>query len=197
MRSSFLPLLRRLQSARRPLQDGDRPVPIAQTRRIDTPCPRPHNPVGTMETKRRQVVIVGGGFGGLEAAKALAGAPVDVTVVDRTNYHLFQPLLYQVAMAGLSPAEIASPIRGILAEQKNLRVIMGEVGRVDLAERRVHLGDETVDYDWLILAVGAQTSYFGHDAWEKYAPGLKHIEDALEIRRRVLLAFECAEREPD
>jgi NADH dehydrogenase len=147
--------------------------------------------------KRRRVVIVGGGFGGLEAAKALEGAPVEVTLIDRTNYHLFQPLLYQVAMAGLSPAEIASPIRGILGEQKNLRIVMGDVNEVDLAGQRVHVGGDAIGYDWLIVAVGAQTSYFGHDDWEKYAPGLKHIEDALEIRRRVLLAFERAEREPD
>lgn len=150
-----------------------------------------------MNAKRRQVVIVGGGFAGLEAAKALDGAAVDVTLVDRANYHLFQPLLYQVAMAGLSPAEIASPIRGILAEQKNVRVMMGEVDRVDLAGQRVHVGDDVLAYDWLIVAVGAQTSYFGHDDWEKHAPGLKRIEDALEIRRRVLLAFERAEREPE
>ena len=150
-----------------------------------------------MDAKRRQLVIVGGGFGGLEAAKALDGAPVDVTLIDRTNYHLFQPLLYQVAMAGLSPAEIASPIRGIIAEQKNVRVVMGEVERVDLPGRRVHVGADVIPYDWLILAVGARTSYFGHDDWEQYAPGLKRIEDALEIRRRVLLAFERAEREPD
>ena len=150
-----------------------------------------------MDTKRRRVVIVGGGFGGLEAAKALDGAPVDVTVIDRANYHLFQPLLYQVAMAGLSPADIASPIRGILAEDKHVRVVMGEVDRVDLEGRRVHVGGDAIPYDFLIVAVGAKTSFFGHDDWEKYAPGLKRIEDALEIRRRVLLAFERAEREPD
>ena len=145
----------------------------------------------------KRVVIVGGGFGGLEAAKALEDTPVEVLVIDRVNYHLFQPLLYQVAMAGLSPADIASPIRGILADQKNVRVEMGEVTHVDLESKRVFLVDEVVDYDWLILAVGAKTGYFGNDDWEKYAPGMKHIEDALEIRRRVLLAFETAEREPD
>jgi NADH dehydrogenase len=150
-----------------------------------------------MDDLRKRVVIVGGGFGGLEAAKALDGAPVDVVLIDRANYHLFQPLLYQVAMAGLSPAEIASPIRGILSEQKNVRVMLGEVTGVDLEARHVLMGDETVAYDWLVLAIGAKTSYFGHDAWEAHAPGLKHIEDALEIRRRVLLAFERAEREPD
>ena len=150
-----------------------------------------------MDAKRRQVVIVGGGFGGLEAAKALDAAAVDITLIDRANYHLFQPLLYQVAMAGLSPADIASPIRGILADEKNVRVVMGEVDRVDVAARRVHVGEDVIPYDWLIVAVGAKTSYFGHDDWEGYAPGLKRIEDALEIRRRVLLAFERAEREPD
>jgi NADH dehydrogenase len=147
--------------------------------------------------ERKQVVIVGGGFGGLEAAKALHGVDVAVTLIDRANYHLFQPLLYQVAMAGLSPADIASPIRGILADEPNVRVVLGEVARVDLEARRVYVGDEPVSYDWLVLAVGARTSYFGHDSWEAHAPGLKHIEDALEIRRRVLLAFERAEREPD
>lgn len=133
----------------------------------------------------------------MEAAKALDGADVDITLIDRSNYHLFQPLLYQVAMAGLSPAEIASPIRGILADQKNVRVVLGNVTRVDLAERRVVLEHDSLEYDWLILAIGAQTSYFGHDDWEVHAPGLKHLEDALEIRRRVLLAFERAERETD
>ena len=150
-----------------------------------------------MDTKRRRVVIIGGGFGGLEAAKALDGAPVEVTLIDRSNYHLFQPLLYQVAMAGLSPAEIASPIRGIVAEDKQVRVVMGEVKQIDLEGRCVHVGADTFPYDFLIVAVGAKTSYFGHDEWEKHAPGLKRIEDALEIRRRVLLAFERAEREPD
>jgi len=153
-----------------------------------------------MEAHRRRVVIVGGGFGGIEAAKALAGAPVDVTLVDRSNYHLFQPLLYQVAMAGLSPAEIASPIRAILAEQSNVRVVLGEVESVDLHARKVRVGGaavDVVDYDWLVLATGARTSYFGHADWEEHAPSLKRIEDALEIRRRVLVAFERAEREPD
>ena len=150
-----------------------------------------------MDAERKQVVIVGGGFGGLEAAKALDGVDAAVTLIDRANYHLFQPLLYQVAMAGLSPADIASPIRGILADERNVRVVLGDVSRVDLESRRIYVGDEPVAYDWLVLAVGAQTSYFGHDAWEAHAPGLKHLEDALEIRRRVLLAFERAEREPD
>lgn len=148
--------------------------------------------------ERKRVVIVGGGFGGLEAAKALDGAPVDIVLVDRANYHLFQPLLYQVAMAGLSPAEIASPIRGILAEQDNARVLLGQVSRVDLEQRRVWVdGQEELPYDWLVLAVGARTAYFGHDEWEPFAPGLKTVDDALEIRRRVLIAFERAERIDD
>ncbi len=150
-----------------------------------------------MKAERKRVVIVGGGFGGLEATKALAGVDVDVTLIDRANYHLFQPLLYQVAMAGLSPADIASPIRGIVATDPNVRVVLGEVTRIDLDARDVYVGDDRLRYDWLVVAVGARTSYFGHDAWEVHAPGLKRIEDALEIRRRVLLAFERAEREPD
>ena len=160
--------------------------------------------IGDMNRKRRKVVIVGGGFGGLEAAKALRRADVDVLLVDRANYHLFQPLLYQVAMAGLGPSEIASPIRGILADQANVRVMLGAVTRVDLASQRLEIADPggavaptTVHYDWLILAVGARNSFFGHDEWERYAPGLKSIEDALEIRRRVLLAFERAEKADD
>jgi NADH:ubiquinone reductase (H+-translocating) len=151
-----------------------------------------------MQERKRRVVIVGGGFGGLEVAKSLAAADVDILLVDRANYHLFQPLLYQVAMAGLSAAEIASPIRGILAEQKNVRVVLGEVTKIDLDAKRVTIDtNEAEPYDWLVLAVGAQSSYFGHEEWESYAPGLKSIEDALEIRRRVLLAFERAERVTD
>jgi NADH:ubiquinone reductase (H+-translocating) len=149
--------------------------------------------------KKKRVVIVGGGFGGLEAAKALDGADVEIVLVDRANYHLFQPLLYQVAMAGLSPAEIASPIRGILHGQKNVRVILGHVTRIELENKRIVIGEagEELTYDWLVVAVGARTAYFGHDEWEPFAPGLKTIEDALEIRRRVLLAFERAERIAD
>lgn len=146
-----------------------------------------------MKTDRPRVLVLGGGFGGLEAAKALEGAPCEVTVVDRSNYHLFQPLLYQVAMAGLSPAEIASPIRGILGGQENVKVVLGAVQGIDLGAKTVDLGEHVLAYDHLVLALGAQSTYFGHDAWERFAPSLKTLEDALEIRRRVLLAFERAE----
>jgi len=146
----------------------------------------------------RQVVILGCGFGGLFAARALAGAPVRVTVVDRTNHHLFQPLLYQVATAGLSAPAIAAPIRAILAEQANVTVLMGEATRIDSARHAVVLDSgEELAYDHLIVATGATHSYFGHDDWAPYAPGLKTLDDALEIRRRMLIAFECAERETD
>jgi NADH dehydrogenase len=141
------------------------------------------------------VVIVGGGFAGLYAARQLRRAPVRVTVVDRRNHHLFQPMLYQVATAGLNPADIASPIRSILRNQKNADVILAEAVAVDPAERRLVLGDCTpLQYDYLILAPGARHSYFNHPEWEPLAPGLKNLEDALEIRRRVLVAFERAER---
>jgi NADH:ubiquinone reductase (H+-translocating) len=144
-----------------------------------------------------QVVIIGGGFGGLHVAKGLGGARVEVTVVDRHNYHLFQPLLYQVATAGLSPGEIASPIRSILRKAPNVHVRLGEVTRIDLASRQVLLADGALPYDYLVLAAGVSHSYFGHDEWEVFAPGLKTLDDALEMRRRILLAFEAAEREPD
>ena len=144
-----------------------------------------------------QVVILGGGFGGLAAAKALAGAPVRVLLLDRSNHHLFQPLLYQVAAAGLSPAEIASPIRRILRGQDNATVLLAEATAVDPERKRVRLTDGEVEYDRLIVATGATHSYLGHDEWAPFAPGLKTLDDALEIRRRVLLAFEEAEREPD
>ncbi len=147
--------------------------------------------------RKKKVIIVGGGFGGLETAKALGGHDVDVTLLDRTNYHLFQPLLYQVAMAGLSPAEIAAPIRGILADFENVRVELGEVSKVDLAGKRVFVGDAEHPYDFLVLAVGASSHYFGHPEWERWAPSLKTLEDAVEIRRRVLLAFERAEQTTD
>jgi NADH dehydrogenase len=143
------------------------------------------------------VVIVGGGFGGLSAAKAFAGEPVQVTVVDRRNHHVFQPLLYQVATAALSPGDIAAPIRWVLRRQRNVRVLLAEVTSVDVDRRVVRLTDGELPYDCLILAAGSAHSYFGHDEWQQWAPGLKTLEDALAIRRRVLLAFERAEREPD
>src|SRR5580658_9919742 len=152
--------------------------------------------MGQAMDARPHVVIVGGGFGGLTAAQALETAPVRVTVVDRTNHHTFQPLLYQVAMAGLSPAEIAQPIRAILSRQRNATVLMAEVQGVDPERRRVVLTDGSfIEWDFLIVACGATSSYFGHDDWASVAPGLKSIEDAVEIRQRVLLAFELAERE--
>lgn len=144
--------------------------------------------------KRIRVVVVGGGFGGLKAAEALARLPVQVTLVDRKNHHTFQPLLYQVATAGLSPAEIAAPIRAILARHENVEVLLGEVLDFDLTRRMVKLREFELGYDYLVVAAGASHAYFGHDEWERFAPGLKTIEDALEIRRRVLLAFELAER---
>jgi NADH dehydrogenase len=144
-----------------------------------------------------RVVIIGAGFGGLEAAKHLAGEPVGVTVIDRTNYHLFQPLLYQVATAALSPADIAAPIRGILGKDKNIEVILAEVKSIDTAARTVQIAERPIPYDYLIVATGARHSYFGHDEWEKLAPGLKSLEDAVEIRRRILLAFEFAEKTTD
>ncbi len=141
------------------------------------------------------VVIVGGGFGGLAAATGLASAPVRITLVDRRNHHLFQPLLYQVATAGLNPADIAQPIRSMLATQANARVLLGDVISVDPDAREVILDDGTaIEFDYLVLAVGTRHSYFGNDPWERHAPGLKTIEDALELRRRILLAFERAER---
>jgi NADH dehydrogenase len=141
------------------------------------------------------VVILGGGFGGLAAARALARAPVRITLLDRHNHHLFQPLLYQVATAGLSPAEIASPIRRILSAQRNVTVLLAEATAVDPEAKRVRLADGDLSYDQLILATGATHSYFGRDDWSVHAPGLKTLDDALEIRHRVLLAFEKAERE--
>jgi NADH dehydrogenase len=141
-----------------------------------------------------RVVIVGSGFGGLNAAESLGHAPVRITVIDRKNHHTFQPLLYQVATAGLSPGEITAPIRSILSHHKNVEVLLAEVTGFDLERRVVKTGDEEISYDSLIVAAGASHAYFGHDEWEALAPGLKTIEDALEIRRRVLLAFELAER---
>src|SRR5713226_8223937 len=144
-------------------------------------------------TTSPRVVIVGAGFGGLTAAKALAGKPFDVTVIDQHNYHLFQPLLYQVATAGLSPAQIASPIRAILRRATNVRVILGKVSGVDKQRRTVTVEDREIAYDHLVLATGARHSYFGRDEWEGAAPGLKKIDDATDIRRRILTAFEKAE----
>jgi NADH:ubiquinone reductase (H+-translocating) len=143
--------------------------------------------------ERPHVVIVGAGFGGLEACRALSGAEVDVTLVDAQNHHCFQPLLYQVATAALSPGDIAWPIRAIVRGQKNVRVIMAQVTAIDAAAHRVHTAELDLDYDDLVLATGATYSYFGHDGWAPFAPGLKHIADATEIRRRFLLAFERAE----
>ncbi|NET00539.1 MAG: NAD(P)/FAD-dependent oxidoreductase [Sphaerospermopsis sp. SIO1G1] len=142
-----------------------------------------------------QVVIVGGGFGGLYAAKALAKANVHVTVIDKRNFHLFQPLLYQVATGALSPADISSPLRSVLSKSKNTKVVLGEVSDIDTAEQKVMVGDENVPYDTLIVATGAKHSYFGKDNWEEFAPGLKTVEDALEMRRRIFMAFEAAEKE--
>jgi NADH dehydrogenase len=147
---------------------------------------------------RPRVVIVGGGFGGLHAAKSLARAPVDIVLVDRRNHHLFQPLLYQVATAGLSGVDVARPIRTVLRRSRNTTVLLGEVSAVRASERRVRLSDgEELAYDFLIIAAGLTTSYFGHDEWRRHAPPLKTLTDALEMRRRMLLAFEAAEREPD
>ncbi len=152
-------------------------------------------------TKTPHVIILGAGFGGLAAARALARAPVRITIVDRSNHHLFQPLLYQVATAGLSPADIAAPVRSILRRQRNAQVLMGEVTGVDRASRRVlianDVGPSFLEYDYLVVATGARHAYFGRDDWEPYAPGLKTVEDATEIRRRVLSAFESAEFSSD
>jgi NADH dehydrogenase len=150
-----------------------------------------------MTNRGRRIVIVGAGFGGLSLAKDLAGPDFEVIVIDRHNYHLFQPLLYQVATAGLSPAEIASPIRNILRDQKNATVILAEVSGVDLAAREVIAQGRKIPFDTLVLATGVEHAYFGHDEWEPFAPGLKTIDDATYLRRRILLAFEHAETEPD
>lgn len=146
-----------------------------------------------MTDPRPRVVIVGAGFGGIEAGKALARAPVDVTIVDRQNHHCFQPLLYQVATAALSPADVAWPIRHIFRDQKNATVLMAEVRAIDVARRKVRTEAIEIPYDYLVIATGATHSYFGHDEWEADAPGLKRVEDATRIRRRLLIAFERAE----
>ena len=143
------------------------------------------------------VLILGGGFGGLWATRALASAPVRITLVDRTNHHLFQPLLYQVATAGLSAPDIAAPLRHILRNQRNATVLLDEALAIDPAEKKVRFADNTLDYDFLIVATGATHAYFGHDDWAEHAPGLKTLDDAFAIRRRILAAFEAAEREDD
>src|SRR5436189_2640739 len=143
------------------------------------------------------VFIIGGGFAGMAAAKALAHAPVQITLVDRRNHHLFQPLLYQVATASLSPADISAPIRAVLGKQANTEVILGEVTGVDVQGQRVLMNDQAVPYDYLVLATGVQHNYFGHDEWKQYAPGLKTLQDATAIRHKILLSFEAAEQEKD
>ena len=150
------------------------------------------------ESTRRHVVIVGGGFGGVRAAQALKSAPVDVTLIDRRNYHLFQPLLYQVATGSLSPGEIAAPLRSVFSRQKNTSVLLGEVVDLDAVSKRVMLADgATFEYDSLIVAAGSQTFYYGHDVWRQWAPGMKSVEEATNIRHKILYAFEVAERLSD
>jgi NADH dehydrogenase len=153
--------------------------------------------VNNQLSKKPGVIIIGAGFGGLQAAKRLGGQNVQVTVIDRTNYHLFQPLLYQVATAALSPADIAAPVRAVLSKFKNVGVILAEVQSIDVDAKKVKTSDSEFDYDYLILATGARHSYFGHNEWEKLAPGLKSLEDAIELRRRILMAFEYAEKTTD
>ncbi len=148
-------------------------------------------------TENKKVVVIGGGFGGLWAVRALRKAPVDVTLIDRSNHHLFQPLLYQVATAGLAAPSIAAPLRHILRDQKNATVLMGEVTTIDIAARCVLLGEQRISYDYLLVASGATHAYFGHDEWERHAPGLKNLDDAFAIRARVLSAFEEAEATQD
>src|SRR5438874_5063967 len=161
---------------------------------LTTPSPN----AGKSENNRWRVVIVGGGFGGLRAAQALRSARVDVTLIDRRNYHLFQPLLYQVATGSLSPGEIAAPLRSVFSRQKNTRVLLGEVVELDPVTKRVMLADgASIEYDSLIVAAGSQTFYYGHDAWREWAPGMKSIEEATTIRHKILYAFEVAERLSD
>ena len=161
---------------------------------LTTPSPN----TGKSENKRWHVVIVGGGFGGLRAAQALRSARVDVTLIDRRNYHLFQPLLYQVATGSLSPGEIAAPLRSVFSRQKNTRVLLGEVVDLDPVTKRVMLADgASIEYDSLIVAAGSQTFYYGHDAWRAWAPGMKSVEEATNIRHKILYAFEVAERVTD
>jgi NADH dehydrogenase len=169
-----------------------RPAPLAGFAPGDRSALAP-----TAGAARPRVVIIGAGFAGLSAAKALARVPAEVTVIDRRNYHLFQPLLYQVATAALSPADIASPIRGILRGQKNAYVVLGRVTAIDKERRAAILGEQRITYDYLVVATGARHAYFGHDDWEPYAPGLKKIDDATDIRRKLLLAFERSENSDD
>ncbi len=176
------------------MQDIQKDQPVAE--QSTSIVQRRENGKRNVKTLPR-VVIVGGGFGGLRAAKALADAPVSVTVIDRNNHHLFQPLLYWVATAGLSPADISSPIRHILRGQKNTTVVMAEVSGVDVENQRVLMGDRSLPYDYLILATGAQDNYFGHPEWSNYASGLKSIGEAIDIRSHILHAFELAEIETD
>lgn len=157
------------------------------------PDPRTMTIAESAQDAQPRVVVLGAGFAGLTAVKALAGAPCTVTLIDRRNYHLFQPLLYQVATAALSPADIATPIRSILRRQKNAAVLMARVEGIDRQNRRVILDDRSISYDYLVVATGSRHAYFGHDDWEPIAPGLKKIDDATQIRRRLLLAFEQAE----
>ena len=152
---------------------------------------------GSLEKERHKVVVVGGGFGGLYTAKNLDMANVDVTLIDKRNFHLFQPLLYQVATGTLSPADISSPLRSVLNKSKNTKVLLGEVTDIDPQAQQVVMGDEKIPYDTLVVATGAKHSYFGKDHWEKSAPGLKTVEDAIEMRRRIFTAFEAAEKETD
>src|ERR1051325_6269306 len=145
----------------------------------------------------KRVVVIGGGFGGLWAGRPLHDSAVDIPLIDRSNHHLFQPLLYQVATAGLAAPSIAAPLRYILRNQRNVTVLMGEVTRIDMDARRVQVGERAVAYDYLLVASGATHAYFGHDDWERFAPGLKNLDDAFVIRRRILEPFERAEASAD
>src|SRR5216684_3190791 len=162
---------------------------------VELSCAESKTKVRQRSAPAPRIVIIGAGFAGLNAAKSLASAPVQITVVDRKNHHTFQPLLYQVALAVLSPAEIASPVRTVLRGASNTDVLLGDVTGFDLANRKVKIDDIELGYDYLIVAAGATHAYFGHPEWEQFAPGLKTLEDAIEIRGRVLLAFEMAERQ--
>jgi NADH dehydrogenase len=153
--------------------------------------------VSSQKNKPHEVVIIGGGFGGLYAAKGLANSNVNVTLIDKRNFHLFQPLLYQVATGTLSPADISAPLRSVFSTSKNTKVLWGEVSNIDPKAQQVFLGDQVVPYDTLVVATGANHSYFGKDNWKEFAPGLKTVEDAIEMRRRIFSAFEAAEQETD